>query len=199
MSKYTEFSERCHEWQHLHSTFSSSLLHHFVLIYVYKYIRISFCTFYSKRQHNVHCLKIAPLAPKKQASLYAVICTSSISVAEVGEPPDVTQAHSIAHTGEDKLNLVAPVPSPGVFILLHWLAWNCSILQQRHRERQRLLQVTGRRVCSWDKAEQLHLAPENTRVLPAESRNGRRRREDHAERTLLSDLVKSLCYRMYAE
>lgn len=63
--------------------------------------------------------------------LYIRNFTSSISVAEVGKPPDVAQAHSIAHAGEDKLNLVAPVPSPGVFILLHWLAWNCSVLQQR--------------------------------------------------------------------
>lgn len=56
--------------------------------------------------------------------------TSSISVAEVGKPPDVAQAHRVAHAGEDKLNLVPPVPSPGVFILLHRLTWNCSILQQ---------------------------------------------------------------------
>lgn len=62
------------------------------------------------------------------------MCTSSIPVAEVGEPPDVTQPHSIAHTGEDKLNLVAPVPSSRVFILLRWLTWNCSVLQKQTRK-----------------------------------------------------------------
>lgn len=76
--------------------------------------------------------------------------TSSISVAEVGKPPDIAQAHSIAHAGEDKLNLVAPVPSPGVFILLHWLTWNCSVLQQRQGERQGWLQVAGKQMCFWD-------------------------------------------------
>lgn len=69
--------------------------------------------------------------------------TASISVAEIGKPPDVAQAHSITHAGEDKLNLVAPVPSPGVFILLHRLAWNCSVLQQRQREGERGTGVTS--------------------------------------------------------
>lgn len=55
----------------------------------------------------------------KRNELSSTRHTSSISVAEVGKPPDIAQAHSIAHAGEDKLNLVAPVPSPGVFILLH--------------------------------------------------------------------------------
>lgn len=59
------------------------------------------------------------------------VCTSSISVAEVGKPPNVTQTHSIAHAGEHKLNLVAPVPSSGVFILLHRLTWNGSILRKK--------------------------------------------------------------------
>lgn len=35
--------------------------------------------------------------------------TSSISVAEVGEPPDIAQAHGVAYTGEDELDLVPPV------------------------------------------------------------------------------------------
>lgn len=78
--------------------------------------------------------------------------TSSISVAEVRKPPDIAQAHSISHAGEDKLNLVSPVPSPWVFIFLHWLAWNCSVLQQRQGETWRWLQVTGRQVCLWDSA-----------------------------------------------
>ncbi len=56
--------------------------------------------------------------------------TSSIPVAEVRKPPDVSQPHCVANTGEDKLNLVAPVSSSGVFIFLYWLSWNCSILKQ---------------------------------------------------------------------
>lgn len=55
--------------------------------------------------------------------------TSSVPVAEVREPPDVAQAHGVAHAGEDKLDLVAPVPSPGVLILLHRLSRNGSVLQ----------------------------------------------------------------------
>lgn len=60
--------------------------------------------------------------------------TSSTPVAEVREPPDVAQAHCVAHAREDKLDLVAPVASPSVFILLHWLSWNCSILYQTERD-----------------------------------------------------------------
>lgn len=34
--------------------------------------------------------------------------TSSVLLAQVGEPPDVTQAHREAHLGEDVLQLVVP-------------------------------------------------------------------------------------------
>ena len=34
--------------------------------------------------------------------------TSSILVAEVGEPPDVAQTHGIAHHGQNELQLVSP-------------------------------------------------------------------------------------------
>ena len=42
--------------------------------------------------------------------------TSSVPVAEVGEPPHVAQPHSIAHEGEDELDLSSPL---GALLLLH--------------------------------------------------------------------------------
>ena len=37
--------------------------------------------------------------------------TSSISVAQVREPPDIAQSHSVPDTGEDEVKLPRPVPS----------------------------------------------------------------------------------------
>lgn len=56
--------------------------------------------------------------------------TSSVPVAEVGEPPDVTQAHGVAHAGENKLDLVPPVAPSRDLRLLRWLARNGSILRE---------------------------------------------------------------------
>lgn len=60
--------------------------------------------------------------------------TSAIPVTEVREPPDVAQPHCVAHTRQDKLNLVPPVSSPRILVLLHLFPWNRSILDHKHRK-----------------------------------------------------------------
>lgn len=79
-------------------------------------------------------LTFSTLSRKQRTS--KSVSTSAVSVAEVGKPPDVAEAHSIAHAGEHKLNLVTPVPSPGVFILLHWFTRNGAILWRRQIKNQ---------------------------------------------------------------
>lgn len=44
------------------------------------------------------------------------ILTSSTLVAEVGEAPQVPEAHAVADAGEDELQLVGPVVSPGAVV-----------------------------------------------------------------------------------
>lgn len=40
---------------------------------------------------------------------YLMLLTSTISVAEVGEPPDISQANTVANTGEKKFIFAAPL------------------------------------------------------------------------------------------
>ena len=42
--------------------------------------------------------------------------TSSISVAEIGEPPNVTEADSEAETGKEKLNRIVPLSPVSLLI-----------------------------------------------------------------------------------
>ena len=42
--------------------------------------------------------------------------TSSIPVAEIGEPPDVAEADCEAETGKEKLNRIVPLPSVSLII-----------------------------------------------------------------------------------
>jgi len=51
--------------------------------------------------------------------------TSSVAVAEVGEAPDVAQAHAVPNAGQEEL--VLPVP------LLSWHVWVCDRLRTRGR------------------------------------------------------------------
>lgn len=44
------------------------------------------------------------------------ILTSSTLVAEVGEAPQVAEAHTVADAGEDELQLVGPVVPPGAVV-----------------------------------------------------------------------------------
>ena len=39
-------------------------------------------------------------------------------IAEVGEPPNIAEAHGVAKTGEQEVELPGPVSSLGVLILL---------------------------------------------------------------------------------
>ena len=55
------------------------------------------------------------------SSFFLPLLTSSISEAEVGEPPDVAQADGVAHHGEEEVQLAAPllplrdiIPGPGL-------------------------------------------------------------------------------------
>ena len=45
--------------------------------------------------------------------LYECVLASSVLVAEVGEPPDVTQSHGDRDAGEEKVQLVPPLSSLG--------------------------------------------------------------------------------------
>lgn len=51
--------------------------------------------------------------PTKVLHTWTRILTSSTLVTEVGEAPEVAEAHAVADTGEDELEFVAPVVSPG--------------------------------------------------------------------------------------
>ena len=47
---------------------------------------------------------------------YMCISTSSIPVAEIGEPPYVSEADCEAETGKEKLNRIVPLPSVSLII-----------------------------------------------------------------------------------
>ena len=44
---------------------------------------------------------------------------TSMFVAEVGEPPDISQSHGIAQTGEEEVTLIVPAPSVWFLLLLN--------------------------------------------------------------------------------
>ena len=44
------------------------------------------------------------------------ICTSSIPVAEIGEPPYVSEADCEAETGKEKLNRIVPLPAVSLLL-----------------------------------------------------------------------------------
>lgn len=56
--------------------------------------------------------------------------TSPIAVAEVWEAPDVAKAHGIAHAGQHKLDLVAPVATLDALLLLALLPGHGAVLQR---------------------------------------------------------------------
>lgn len=62
-----------------------------------------FCVFFQIRM-NTHTSEISP-----SLSALLMTLTSTISVAKVREPPDVSKADTVADTGEQKLILAAPL------------------------------------------------------------------------------------------
>lgn len=71
------------------------------------------------------------LCPREQCPLG----TSPVAVAQIRESPDVAQAHSIAHTGQHKLNLVAPVAPFEVLVSFGHLTGDSTILWKEQRRR----------------------------------------------------------------
>lgn len=68
--------------------------------------------------------------PKEPHSLGPFTPTSPIAVAEVWEAPDVAKAHGIAHAGQHKLDLVAPVATLDALLLLALLPRHGAVLQR---------------------------------------------------------------------